>query len=113
MSKPSPDAYEQGRGMDAHNAVMRDIRAERTETYDPTQPTRVWIDEDNTPDGVVNSLTIILNTGGCRWARAGGCTMCGYVAESVEGGSVATGRSANRSKSVSNTSESTPRNPPS
>ncbi|MFW5949074.1 MAG: archaeosine biosynthesis radical SAM protein RaSEA, partial [Halolamina sp.] len=25
---------------------------------------------------------------GCRWARAGGCTMCGYVAESVEGGSV-------------------------
>jgi len=53
--------------MDAHNAVMRDIRAERSETYDPTQPTRVWIDEDNTPDGVVNSLTIILNTGGgCR-----------------------------------------------
>jgi len=90
MSTPSPDAYEQGRGMDAHNAVMRDIRAERSETYDPTQPTRVWIDEDNTPDGVVNSLTIILNTGGCRWAaRGGGCTMCGYVAESVEGGSVA------------------------
>ena len=88
MSEPSPEAYEQGRGMDAHNAVMRDIRAERSETYDPTEPTRVWIDEDNTPDGVVDSLTIILNTGGCRWARAGGCTMCGYVAESVEGGSV-------------------------
>jgi len=49
----------------------------------------VWIDEDNTPDGVYQSLTIILNTGGCRWARAGGCTMCGYVAESVDGGSVA------------------------
>ncbi|MFC5365935.1 archaeosine biosynthesis radical SAM protein RaSEA, partial [Salinirubrum litoreum] len=56
--------------------------------YDPHEPTRVWIDEDNTPDGVYQSLTIILNTGGCRWARAGGCTMCGYVAESVEGGSV-------------------------
>ncbi|MFB6234177.1 MAG: archaeosine biosynthesis radical SAM protein RaSEA [Halopenitus sp.] len=88
MSKPSPDAFEQGRGMDAHNDVMRDIRADRTETYDPHEPTRVWIDEDNTPDGVYQSLTIILNTGGCRWARAGGCTMCGYVAESVEGGSV-------------------------
>jgi len=88
MSKPSPDAFEQGRGMDAHNDVMRDIRAERTETYDPHEPTRVWIDEDNTPDDVYQSLTIILNTGGCRWARAGGCTMCGYVAESVEGGSV-------------------------
>ncbi|USZ67338.1 archaeosine biosynthesis radical SAM protein RaSEA [Halorussus salilacus] len=89
MSKPSPDVYEQGRGMDAHNKVMREIRARKDETYDPHEPTRVWIDEDRTPGGVYQSLTIILNTGGCRWARAGGCTMCGYVAESVEGGSVA------------------------
>ena len=74
--------------MDAHNAAMREIRAENDQTYDPHEPTRVWLDEDNTPDGVVASLTIILNTGGCRWARAGGCTMCGYVAESVEGGTV-------------------------
>ncbi|WP_135827651.1 archaeosine biosynthesis radical SAM protein RaSEA [Halorussus halobius] len=89
MSKPSPDVYEQGRGMDAHNKVMRDIRARKDESYDPHEPTRVWVDEDRTPGGVYDSLTIILNTGGCRWARAGGCTMCGYVAESVEGGSVA------------------------
>ncbi len=41
------------------------------------------------PGRRLRSLTIILNTGGCRWARAGGCTMCGYVAESVEGGTVA------------------------
>jgi radical SAM enzyme (TIGR01210 family) len=88
MSKPSPEVYETGRGMDAHNAVMREIRSRNDATYDPTEPTRVWLDEDNTPDGVQQSLTIILNTGGCRWARAGGCTMCGYVAESVEGGSV-------------------------
>ena len=89
MSKPSPDVYEQGKGMDAHNQAMREIRSRKDETYDPREPTRVWLDEDNTPDGVYDSLTIILNTGGCRWARAGGCTMCGYVAESVEGGSVA------------------------
>ncbi|MFC6757451.1 MULTISPECIES: archaeosine biosynthesis radical SAM protein RaSEA [Haloarcula] len=89
MSKPSPDVYEQGKGMDAHNAVMREVRSRNDSTYDPREPTRVWLDEDNTPDGVYQSLTIILNTGGCRWARAGGCTMCGYVAESVEGGSVA------------------------
>ena len=88
MSEPSPEVYERGRGMDAHNSVMREIRAETEKHYDPHEPTRVWIDEDNTPDGVYQSLTIILNTGGCRWARAGGCTMCGYVAESVEGGSV-------------------------
>jgi len=89
MSKPSPEVYEQGKGMDAHNQVMREIRGRKDKTYDPTEPTRVWLDEDNTPDGVYQSLTIILNTGGCRWARAGGCTMCGYVAESVEGGTVA------------------------
>jgi len=89
MSTPTPDVYEQGRGMDAHNQVMREIRARKDKTYDPREPTRVWLDEDNTPDGVYNSLTIILNTGGCRWARAGGCTMCGYVAESVDGGTVA------------------------
>ncbi|WP_255150840.1 archaeosine biosynthesis radical SAM protein RaSEA [Halorarius halobius] len=88
MSQPTPDVYEQGKGMDAHNAVMREVRSRNDRTYDPTEPTRVWLDEDNTPDGVRQSLTIILNTGGCRWARAGGCTMCGYVAESVDGGSV-------------------------
>jgi radical SAM enzyme (TIGR01210 family) len=90
MSEPSAEVYEQGRGMDAHNQVMRELRAEKgAKDYAPDEPTRVWLDEDNTPDGVYQSLTIILNTGGCRWARAGGCTMCGYVAESVEGGSVA------------------------
>lgn len=85
---PSPEIYESGRGMDSHNAVMREIRARNTDEYDPEDPTRVWIDEDLTPTGVKDSLTIILNTGGCRWARAGGCTMCGYVAESVKGGVV-------------------------
>ncbi|SFR90489.1 hypothetical protein SAMN05216559_0797 [Halomicrobium zhouii] len=89
MSTPSPEVYEQGKGMDAHNQAMREFRSRNDASYDPREPTRVWLDEDNTPDGVYQSLTIILNTGGCRWARAGGCTMCGYVAESVEGGSVA------------------------
>ena len=89
MSTPTPEVYEQGKGMDAHNKVMREVRSRNDASYDPREPTRVWLDEDNTPDGVYQSLTIILNPGGCRWARAGGCTMCGYVAESVDGGSVA------------------------
>jgi len=88
MSTPDPEVYEEGRGMDAHNAVMREVRSRNDRSYDPREPTRVWLDEDNTPSGVRTSLTIILNTGGCRWARAGGCTMCGYVAESVDGGTV-------------------------
>ena len=89
MSTPTPDVYERGKGMDAHNAVMREIRSRNEASYDAHEPTRVWLDEDATPAGTMRSLTIILNTGGCRWARAGGCTMCGYVAESVDGGSVA------------------------
>ncbi|WP_312911452.1 archaeosine biosynthesis radical SAM protein RaSEA [Natronosalvus caseinilyticus] len=88
MSQPTPEVYEQGKGMDAHNQVMREVRSRKEKSYDPHEPTRVWLDEDNTPNGVRESLTIILNTGGCRWARAGGCTMCGYVAESVDGGTV-------------------------
>jgi len=88
MSQPTPETRERGRGMDAHNAAMRSIRGENDASYDPHEPTRVWIDEDRTPDGVRDSLTVVLNTGGCRWARAGGCTMCGYVAESVDGGTV-------------------------
>ena len=88
-SEPDPEVYEQGRGMDAHNRAMRAIRAENDREYGRREPTRVWLDKDNTPNGVYDSLTIVLNTGGCRWARAGGCTMCGYVAESVDGGTVA------------------------
>lgn len=62
MSKPTPDVYEQGKGMDAHNQVMREIRSRKEASYDPHEPTRVWLDEDNTPTGVKTSLTIILNT---------------------------------------------------
>ncbi|MFB6162241.1 MAG: archaeosine biosynthesis radical SAM protein RaSEA [Halococcoides sp.] len=83
MSQGRPDAT------NAFNGVMRDIRARNDEQYDPREPIRVWTDEDLTPEGVRTSLTAVLNTGGCRWARAGGCTMCGYVAESVPDGSVA------------------------
>ena len=88
MSQPSLDVYELNKGMDAHNITMRELRSNNQATYDPKLPTRLWIDKDNTPSGIYDSLTIILNTGGCRWARAGGCTMCGYVAESVTGGVV-------------------------
>jgi radical SAM enzyme (TIGR01210 family) len=90
-SGPGPEVYEQGKGMDAHNSAMRELRAENDATHATDEPTSVWLDEDRTPDGVVDSLTIVLNTGGCRWARAGGCTMCGYVAESTDDGTVSHG----------------------
>ena len=67
------------------NESMREIRAKKDRDADPTEPIRVWMDRDRTPDGLDDSLTIVFNTDGCRWARAGGCTMCGYVGESNEG----------------------------
>ncbi|MFB6283985.1 MAG: archaeosine biosynthesis radical SAM protein RaSEA [Halobacteria archaeon] len=70
---------------DAVNESMREIRAKKDRDANPDEPIRVWVDEDRTPDGVGKSLTIIFNTDGCRWARVGGCTMCGYVGESNPG----------------------------
>ncbi|MDY7081992.1 MAG: archaeosine biosynthesis radical SAM protein RaSEA, partial [Halobacteria archaeon] len=69
----------------AVNKAMRRIRDKKERDANHDEPIRVWIDEDRTPDGVGKSVTIIFNTDGCRWARAGGCTMCGYVGESNQG----------------------------
>ena len=76
----NPEVYKQGRGRDAYNQLIQEICNEKHTQHEPHKPTRVWIDENNTPDGVVSSLNIILNTGGC--------TLRGYVAESVDDGSV-------------------------
>ena len=81
MADTTPEPYDHGRGMDALHRATGRLR-DRHEGGDPTQPTSTWLDEDLTPDGLQSSLTIILDTGGCRWARAGGCTMCGYVSDS-------------------------------
>ena len=81
MAESNPDRYDHGTHLEALNRATGRLRS-RHEGGDPTRPTRVWVDEDLTPDGMRSSLTIILDTGGCRWARAGGCTMCGYVSES-------------------------------
>ncbi|QZA87649.1 archaeosine biosynthesis radical SAM protein RaSEA [Salinarchaeum sp. IM2453] len=80
----SLETYTRGYGMAAHNEVMTRMREEKDPDITADEPTRVWTDQDLTPDGVYESLTIVLNTGGCRWAAQGGCTMCGYVAETIE-----------------------------
>ena len=49
---PTPEVYERGRGMDAHNAAMREIRAENTKSYAPDEPTRVCpTTDDRAPVG--------------------------------------------------------------
>lgn len=43
---------------------------------------RAWTAWDLLDGDVVPSLTVVLTTKGCSWARRDGCTMCGYVIDS-------------------------------
>lgn len=45
---------------------------------DPTRPVAIWKGQDLLDGRIVESLTVILRTVGCRWNR---CTMCGYASE--------------------------------
>ncbi len=62
---------------------------------DPRSPVAVWRGRDLLDSRVVDSVTIILRTRGCRWNR---CVMCGFAQEGVEAGAedlIAQFRSAN------------------
>jgi len=50
---------------------------------DLTLPVTAFAGKELLQDRVVRTLTVILRTRGCSWARSGGCTMCGYPAESA------------------------------
>jgi len=41
-----------------------------------------WTGWDLLNGEIVPSLTVLLTTKGCSWARRDGCTMCGYIADS-------------------------------
>jgi radical SAM enzyme (TIGR01210 family) len=43
------------------------------------EPAASWIGTDLVNGVSKKSLTIIFKSAGCRWGKAGGCTMCGYV----------------------------------
>lgn len=47
---------------------------------DPRRAVAIWRGSDLLDGQVVESLTVILRTRGCRWR---GCTMCGYASEGV------------------------------
>jgi hypothetical protein len=51
---PNPEVYKQGRGRDAYNQLIQEICNEKHTQHEPHKPTRVWIDENNTLDGVVS-----------------------------------------------------------
>jgi archaeosine synthase beta-subunit len=41
-----------------------------------------WTGSDLLNGKIVPSLTVVLTTKGCSWARRDGCTMCGYISDS-------------------------------
>lgn len=47
------------------------------------RPVAVWTGEDNI-EGILPTLTMILRTKGCFWAKKSGCYMCGFFADSSE-----------------------------
>ena len=52
---------------------------------DRSRPVTVWKEDDVVDGRRVRAMVAILRTRGCRWSRQGGCSMCGYNVESVEG----------------------------
>ena len=61
--------------------IIRDIRSRQKIKYNPPgRPTAVWAGKDLLDGSPITALTIIFQTGGCRWSN---CTMCGYVYDSA------------------------------
>jgi radical SAM enzyme (TIGR01210 family) len=50
----------------------------------PREPVAVWTEKENLDGTVVDAGVVILRTSGCAHSRSGGCTMCGYNAESSD-----------------------------
>src|SRR6266704_1181158 len=57
--------------------LVKDER--RPRDFDPRQYISTWTEKDLLHGKVVDAWVIIFRTRGCYWARASGCSMCGYV----------------------------------
>jgi hypothetical protein len=51
----------------------------RPREFDPKQYISSWTEKDLLHGKIVDAWVIIFRTRGCYWARASGCSMCGYV----------------------------------
>jgi radical SAM enzyme (TIGR01210 family) len=57
--------------------LVRELRVDRA--YDPKEIISTWTEKDLLDGKVVDAWVMILRTTGCYWAKASGCSMCGYV----------------------------------
>lgn len=64
--------------------IMRDVRKrQRVNEKAPDEVAAYWTGEDLLDGVPAKTHTIIFQTRGCFWGLKGGCTMCGYVADSA------------------------------
>lgn len=62
------------------NKAVLDIRQRIKVKPSPTnEPAASWTGADLVDGVQTETLTVIFKSAGCRWGKAGGCTMCGYV----------------------------------
>ncbi|HEY3361861.1 MAG TPA: archaeosine biosynthesis radical SAM protein RaSEA [Methanosarcina sp.] len=62
------------------NKTVMEIRKRIKVRPSPTdEPAASWKGVDLVNGIQVKTLTVIFKSAGCRWGKAGGCTMCGYV----------------------------------
>lgn len=52
--------------------------------YDTSRYISSWTEKEVLNGEIVDALTIILRTRGCAWALESGCSMCGYINDTVQ-----------------------------
>jgi radical SAM enzyme (TIGR01210 family) len=62
--------------------IRQEARLRKSDSRAYDTPRLAWTAWDLLDGAVVPSLTVVLTTKGCSWARSDGCTMCGYIADS-------------------------------
>ncbi len=62
------------------NEIVKNLRIYEAKKGKP----RIWNEKEILNNEIVDSFAFILHTSGCRWAKQGGCTMCGYFKESYD-----------------------------
>lgn len=65
--------------MSLNKAVMEIRQRIKVKPSPVDEPAASWTGVDLMDGTQVKTLTIIFKSAGCRWGKAGGCTMCGYV----------------------------------
>jgi hypothetical protein len=63
--------------------IIRQIRHFEPDPAGRTHATKVWEQDDRIDDTETKALVVILATRGCAWALHSGCSMCGYVNDSL------------------------------